>query len=257
MSVDRIAGYLERRRTTAHPLEQALIAAACGSPSGQEPPIDLNTYIRQAPDFTSRLKHALLNALLMACGAGHSPGPVPDRSSFSRTGLHPWAKVQTTAVKVIWAPVPDASFRAEHRDVDVLLSTLNRDGIREGNLLVHLSALHALHRLGGHDTVVRDGLDTVLRHQRRDGGIPFFTDTDTWCTATAGVALLAAGAPDDVIYSITTHLVGRQKPNGAWSVSDISEVTDADDTSVVRELLQTRADPAHRNAIERGRQALR
>ncbi|TDD57676.1 hypothetical protein E1263_22545 [Kribbella antibiotica] len=251
----RITGYLQRRRATAHPLDQALIAAACGSPADGRS-VDLNAYIAQAPDFTSRRKRATFEALLLACGAEIGTESAPDQTSFSNTGLHPWAEAQTTAVKVIWATAPGARHQAEHRDIELLLSTQNSDEIWEGNLLVHLSALHALHRQGGHEAIVRNGVDKLLAHQRRDGGIPFFTDTDTWCTATAGVALQAAGAPDDVIQTIADNLVRRQKPQGSWSVTDIAEVTDIDDTSVILELLQTYDDPAHRQAIERGRQSL-
>ncbi|WP_327399710.1 hypothetical protein OG194_05535 [Streptomyces sp. NBC_01288] len=252
---ERISGYLKRRRTSAGPLDQALIAAACGSPS-DSPSVDLDAYIAQAPTFTSRRKRVTFETFLIACGAKIGMEAEPDHTAFSNAGLHPWAETQTTAVKVIWATASGARHRIEHRDIDLLVSTQNRKEIWEGNLLVHLSALHALHRLGGHETLVRDGVDQVLQHQRRDGGIPFFTDTDTWCTATAGVALLAAGAPDDVIQSIADNLVDRQKPNGGWSVTDIADVTDTDDTSVVLELLHTHNDPTHEEAVERGRQAL-
>ncbi|MFI9627624.1 prenyltransferase/squalene oxidase repeat-containing protein [Streptomyces sp. NPDC052042] len=251
----RIAGYLDRRRSTAHPLEQAVIAAACGTPAGSRP-LDLDAYIAQAPDFTGRRKRATFDALLIACGAEHDTDREPDPASFSNAGLHPWADVQTTSVKVIWATVPGVTGRVEQRDVDLLLSTQGRSGIWEGNLLVHLSVLHALHRLGGHEDVVRAGVDRLLEHQRRDGGIPFFTDTDTWCTATAGVALLAAGAPDEVVRAIADNLVERQKPNGGWSVTDVSDVTDNDDVSVILELLQTLGDPAHEAAVDSARQAL-
>ncbi|MFC9294726.1 prenyltransferase/squalene oxidase repeat-containing protein [Streptomyces sp. NPDC057011] len=252
----RITGYLQRRRTTAHPLEQVLIAAACGSPADGRQSLDLDTYITQAPDFTSRRKRATFEALLIACGAESGTKWVPDETSFSNAGLHPWAEAQTAAVKVIWATAPGARHIVERRDIDLLLSTQNRSEIWEGNLLVHLSALHALHRLGGHEDIVRNGVDTLLEHQRRDGGIPFFTDTDTWCTATAGVALLAAGAPDDLIHAMADNLVRRQKANGGWSVTDGAEVTDVDDTSVVLELLQTHGSSGHRQAIERGTKAL-
>ncbi|MDI3390757.1 terpene cyclase/mutase family protein [Streptomyces sp. B-S-A8] len=255
----RIAGYLRRRRDTADPLDQALIAAACGSPADHGRPVDLGSYIAQAPDFTTRRKRVFFEALLIACGAedgGAESAPAPEQAAFSHAGLHPWAEAQTTAVKVIWATARGAQHRIEDRDIELLVSLQNQDEIWEGNLLVHLSALHALHRLGGHEAVVRSGADKVLKHQRRDGGIPFFTDTDTWCTATAGVALMAAGAPDDVIQTIADNLVQRQKPNGGWSVTDIANVTDIDDTSVILELLQTHDDPAHEKAIERGRQSL-
>ncbi|MFJ3582345.1 prenyltransferase/squalene oxidase repeat-containing protein [Streptomyces sp. NPDC090127] len=252
---ERIAGYLQRRRVTADPLDRALIAASCGSPADSRS-IDLDAYIVQAPDFTSRRKRATFEALLIACGADIDTRPAPDGTAYSNAGLHPWAEAQTTAVKVILAIASGTRHQIEDRDVNLLLSIQNRDEIWEGNLLVHLSALHALHRLGGHESLVHRGVDALLKHQRPDGGIPFFTDTDTWCTATAGVALLAAGAPDDVIQAIADNLVHRQKPNGGWSVTDIADVTDADDTSVILELLQTHDDPAHEKAIERGRQAL-
>ncbi|MFJ9643015.1 prenyltransferase/squalene oxidase repeat-containing protein [Streptomyces sp. NPDC101206] len=255
---ERITGYLQRRQATAHPLEGALIAAACGGDRADaRSSLDLDAYIAQAPDFTSGRKRANFEAMLIACGAAAGTEPAPDPTAFSSAGLHPWAEVQTTAVKLIWATAPGTPHRIDPRDVKLLLSTQDRqDGIWEGNLLVHLSALHALHRLGGHEDTVRRGVDRTLAHQRRDGGIPFFTDTDTWCTATAGVALLAASAPHGLIRTIADHLVQHQKPNGGWSVTAAADVTDADDTSVVLELLQSLDNPAHYQAVDRGHQAL-
>ncbi|MFE3902084.1 hypothetical protein ACFXPY_17580, partial [Streptomyces sp. NPDC059153] len=95
----------------------------------------------------------------IACGAQSGTVSTPDQASFSNAGLHPWAEAQTTTVKVIWATAPGIRCPIERRDIDLLLSTQNRDGIWEGNLLVHLSALHALHRLGGHEDLVRLGAD--------------------------------------------------------------------------------------------------
>ncbi|MFJ9446720.1 prenyltransferase/squalene oxidase repeat-containing protein [Kitasatospora sp. NPDC101235] len=252
---ERIVGYLERNRAAAHPLEQVAVAAACGE-SADRLALDFDVLIAQAPEFTGRRKRAFFEALLIACGLQLGADGEPDEASFSNAGLHPWAEVQTTAVKLIWATVPGAKCQAGQPDVELLLATQGRDGLWEGNLLVHLSVLHALHRLGGHEDVVRAGVERFLAHQRPDGGIPFFTDTDTWCTATAGVALLAAGVSEDVVRAVADNLVKRQKPNGGWSVTDISEVTDIDDTSVTLELLQTLGDPAHKQAVDSARQTV-
>lgn len=134
----------------------------------------------------------------------------------------------------------------------LLLDTQSRTHLWEGNILIHLSALHALSGLPGTEQTVREGLRRVVAHQRPDGGFPFVTDTDTWCTATAGVALLASGAPRDVLDRIAAHLEERQLPGGGWSYTDLSCQADVDDTSVAVQFLHSLNPVRYREPVTRG-----
>ncbi|WP_328315408.1 terpene synthase family protein [Streptomyces sp. NBC_00388] len=122
----------------------------------------------------------------------------------------------------------------------------------EGHLLAHVLALHALARLPGHDALVRDGLAAMLPLQRADGGFPFVSDIDTWCTTTGGLALAVAGAPEPVLHRVAGYLVGEQKPCGGWSITAGTRLTDTDDTSVALEFLQALSPVRYRHEIDAG-----
>ncbi|MFI9627384.1 polyprenyl diphosphate synthase [Streptomyces sp. NPDC052042] len=66
----------------------------------------------------------------------------------------------------------------------------------------------------GTQQLVAAGLGKVLEHQRADGGLPFVSDADTWCTATAGVALASVGTVPEVLHRLAGHLVRQQLPAG-------------------------------------------
>jgi squalene-hopene/tetraprenyl-beta-curcumene cyclase/sporulenol synthase len=140
--------------------------------------------------------------------------------------------------------------------VAVLRATQRPGIVWDGYVLLHLLVLHALAYLPGHEETVRAGLRTVLAYQRTDGGFPFVADIDTWCTATAGVALAASGAPRATLDRIAGQLVTRQRPSGGWSITDGVELTDVDDTSVALEFLQALDPQRYREAIDRGLGAL-
>jgi hypothetical protein len=141
-------------------------------------------------------------------------------------------------------------------DVAVLRAARRPGAVWERHLLAHLLVLHALAYLPGNEETVREGLRAVLPYQREDGGFPFVSDVDTWCTATAGVALAVAGAPPAALDRIARQLVARQRPSGGWSITEGVELTDVDDTSVALEFLQTLDPCRYESAIDRGLRAL-
>lgn len=209
--------------------------------------------VARAPLFTGPRKRLLFQAVLVMLG---SEAP-PDRCEpFPLQGLHPWASIQVTAAKVVLA---DAAARAEtigSGEVALLLSTQRPGRVWEGNLLIHLLVLHALSRLPGNVTTVRDGIRTALLHQRDDGGVPFVTDTDTWTAVTAGLALRTARAPYGSLDRIAQHVLRLQHPGGGWSYTDHARLADTDCTAVALEFLHA-ADPhAHRTPVQHGIRAL-
>jgi squalene-hopene/tetraprenyl-beta-curcumene cyclase len=245
---DRLAAYLSTQRDAPGPLDRLLARAALDGRAVREEP-DTEGFVARAPDFTGPRKRALLQAVLVLLGV--IPGtrfPAPE--AFSLDGLHTWARVQVTAVKVILAHASGNPHRIQEHDVELLRSTQRAGKVWEGNLLIHLSTLHALAPLSRQRRLVTQGIRTALEHQRDDGGMPFIPDEDTWVTATAGVALHAAGAPAPVVDAIARRLVRLQQPGGGWSYTDGAQLADVDCTSVAVEVLHLAGHETHRAPVD-------
>lgn len=247
---DRVAAYLNDHRCSPQPLERLLARAALGNQADAADLLDVDAFLRQVPDFTGPRKHALLDAVLYLLGAAPTPRN-PGTGAFSQRGLHPWARIQVTAVKIILAHARRAMNEVGDQDVDLLRSTQRPGTVWEGNLLIHLSVLHALSLVPGCDELVAQGIRTTLEHQREDGGMPFICDEDTWVTATAGIALHAVGADKPVLDRISARLVSLQDPSGGWSYSERAQLTDVDCTSAALEVLHLTDPAAHRIPIRR------
>ncbi|MEU0116359.1 prenyltransferase/squalene oxidase repeat-containing protein [Streptomyces bobili] len=213
----------------------------------------LEDIISRIPDFTGSRKRALVHAIFTMLGAATTHGDVAP--AFDVSALHPWAAVQAVAVKAV---LDRAAGRAPagRGDVTLLVSTQRPGTVWEGNLFIHLSVLHALVDVPGMESVVDAGLRTALMHQQEDGGLPFVTDTDTWCTVTAGLALGSVGAPREALHRIARHLVHVQHENGGWSYTDRAQLPDTDCTTVAVEFLHQLDTDAYRDPIRRGLDAL-
>ncbi|MCS7482860.1 prenyltransferase/squalene oxidase repeat-containing protein [Umezawaea endophytica] len=241
--------YLRSLPPESDPLD-VVIAQAALRRSGKLAPELRESVVAKSPDFTGPRKRALLDGVFAILGQPADVGPESYQDTLRRNGLHSWAQVQVTALKgVLTGSLTD-------EDVHVLVATQRLPGIWEGNLLIHLFTLHALQRLPGTEAVVAEGIRKALQHVRPDGSVPFVTDTDTWCTATAGVALAAADAPEPVLRRVAARLVDCQQPGGGWSVTDAALQTDVDDTSVALQFLQSRVDRSSGRAVERGLSSL-
>ncbi|MFS8104203.1 hypothetical protein LFM09_44540 [Lentzea alba] len=249
----RVVDYLRDARSTASPWDALTIDLALDGPA-EVPSSVWDDLLARSPDFTGSRKLAFLNAYLALCGA--APQTPELAATGTLDGLHCWAAVQVTSTKVVLATESGRSDLVNDEDVRILLGTQGQDGVWEGNVLLHLWALHALDRLPGTADVVRSGVRALLVCQRPDGGFPFVTDTDTWCTATAGVALATAGAPSSVLARMASHLLERQQPAGGWSYTDRSTQTDVDDTSVAVQFLHTLDPVAYAVPIARGIRSL-
>ncbi|XUZ94156.1 prenyltransferase/squalene oxidase repeat-containing protein [Streptomyces araujoniae] len=247
-----VRGFL-RSRTAAgavEGVEGALAGAVLDRRALVPADLGLDQVTGTAPDFTAVRKRALVHAFAAAVDERFLP--CWDEAAFSPAGLHSWAAVQVTASKVILAKATGNTARISDEDVRLLLDTQGRPHLWEGNVLIHLSVLHALSGLPGTGRIVQEGIRRALAHQRPDGGLPFVTDTDTWCTATAGVALAASGAPREVLDRIAAHLVERQLPGGGWSYTDLSCQADVDDTSVAVQFLHSLDPVRFQEPVTRG-----
>ncbi|MFJ9523669.1 prenyltransferase/squalene oxidase repeat-containing protein [Kitasatospora sp. NPDC101801] len=248
-----LRGFLLARAATLRGADLALVAAALKHEWADEPDL-LLAALAAVPGFTAARKRSLLNALAVIVDS--EAVPEWDEAAFDVSRLHSWAAVQVTAVKVILADAAGRLEQVDDEDVRRLLDTQRAPHVWEGNVLIQLSVLHALARLPGTAAVVESGVRKVLEHQRPDGGMPFVSDTDTWCTATAGMALAAAGAPEEILHRIAGHLIRQQQPAGGWSYTDLACQTDVDDTSVAVQFLHQLDAGRYREPIERGIRSL-
>ncbi|MGI5479292.1 prenyltransferase/squalene oxidase repeat-containing protein [Streptomyces lavendofoliae] len=249
---DRLVRYLRRQRHLSDAWDEAFTATVLGRHRGSAVHQRMaEEFVARTPAFTGWRKRLLAKSLFVMLG-----GPAPAVAAEDLAGelLHPWAAVQVAAARTVLAHGAGRSDLVRDQDISLLLSTqqpgqLGR--VWEGNVLIHLMVLHALARLPGHEPAVARGVSTVLRQQRDDGGIPFVTDTDTWCTVVAGLALHTAGAPSQTLRPVAAHLMSLQRPDGGWSYTDRAKLADTDCTAVAVELLH-RLDPvASRTAIGR------
>jgi squalene-hopene/tetraprenyl-beta-curcumene cyclase len=249
----RLAAYLAAHLDSPRPLDRLLARAALHARPAAADRLDIDQFLAQAPGFTGARKRALLHAVLLLLD--HAPATEPPVSeAFCLRGLHPWARVQVTAVKTILAHCQPHLI--DGRDLELLRSTQRTGTVWEGNLLIHLSVLHALAPLPGQHRLIAGGIRTALRHQRANGGMPFICDEDTWVTATAGVALHAAAAPAPVLNAIARRLLSLQQPGGGWSYTQGARLADVDCTSVAVEVLHLTGPDTHRTPIYRAIGAL-
>ena len=254
---DRLASFLAAHRDTPEPTDRLMARTALYGSRPETDPLDVDRFLMKAPHFTGPRKRVLLHVILLLLqGTRTAPPPPPpcDPEAFSLDGLHSWARIQVTAVKVILARVQH--HLVDEHDVQLLRSTQQPGAVWEGNLLIHLFVLHALAPLPGHQQLLTDGVRTALQHQRADGGIPFICDEDTWLTANAGVALHTAGAPALVLGAIATRLLHLQQHHGGWSYTEQARLADVDCTSVAAEYLHLVGTDTHHAAIRRAMSAL-
>jgi hypothetical protein len=244
----RLAAYLSAHRDSPAALDRLLARAALNGLAATTDPLDMEDFIARAPDFTGPRKRALLHAVLLLLGATPT-ARLRDLQPFSPRSLHRWARVQVTAIAAILTHAYGDTGAVPKPDLDLLRSTQRAGTLWEGNLLIHLSVLHALTPLPGQCDLVSRGIRTALEHQRADGGMPFICDEDTWDTATAGVALHAAAAPASAVDAIARRLARIQRPGGGWSFTDSARLADVDCTSVAVEVLHLAGSGTQRTLI--------
>ncbi len=248
----RLRSYLEQQQPRLDGLEHVLAEAALGD-TGFGPGA-AQEWVSLAPAFTAARKRALVEMLAVVLDDHHVP--VWDERAFDGAGLHSWALVQMSAVKAVLATAAGSPQRVTDEDVRRLMDTQRAPHVWEGNVFIHLSVLHALARLPGTEALVAEGLHKLRAHQRPDGGLPFVSDTDTWCTATCGAALASAGADPRVQHRLAAHLTRRQLPAGGWSYTDLACQSDVDDTSVAVQFLHVLDAERYAGSVQRGMRSL-
>lgn len=247
----RLAAFLEANRQSADPFDNMLARVALGERDTSNVEDLIHKLVRQAPAFASARKRAFVLTLFALLGLDvEMPDPADDGLDFA--GLHDWAIVEVTAMRVILAAATGHKASVSDADRERLVATQGLSGIWEGHLLVHLFVLHALSEIPDTAELVLAGIQQALRYQRADGSIAFVCDTDTWCSVTGGIALLAVGAPRDVVCLVAQHVVRQQRTDGGWAFTDSAYQIDLDDTSVALQFLQVCDARHYRESTRRG-----
>ncbi|WP_329172694.1 prenyltransferase/squalene oxidase repeat-containing protein [Streptomyces sp. NBC_01477] len=273
---DRLLAYLRPHRQSADRLDAVLASLAVGGAAGRETGGDsalvgtlASGVLAAAPGFISVRRRLMVYAVLCVLGCPlPADAELPGGGQAPTDPLHSWAAVQQASITLILAGAMGVRNRSTEAALGTLLATDPATTVWEGYALMHLLALHALAGVPGQEETVRRGLETLLRHQRPDGGFPFVLAMDNWCTATGGLALHAAGADPALLRRMTAMLgahqggarlrsLSRGAPlTGGWSMSPLVAQNDVDDTSCALELLQAVDPVTHAGAVRRGVDAL-
>jgi squalene-hopene/tetraprenyl-beta-curcumene cyclase/sporulenol synthase len=273
---DRVLAFLEAHQDSPEKLDRVLARLAVARATGRASDGDTalvgkltDGVLGAAPGFISARRRMMVCAVLSVLGC-----PLP-RDVTEAIGdeapsdpMHSWAAVQQASVTLILAAAAGVSNKATADALDTLLAIDPASRVWEGYVLMHLLALHGLAGVPGNEAVVRGGVDTLLGHQREDGGFPFVAELDIWCTSTAGLGLAAAGARPELLQRMARMLVRHQGGaslrslsrgatlSGGWSMSPGVAQNDVDCTACALEFLHITGPVEYGGAVRRGVDAL-
>ncbi|MCI3221215.1 prenyltransferase/squalene oxidase repeat-containing protein [Streptomyces sp. NP-1717] len=277
---DRALAFLKAHLDTPQEFDRvlatlAVAGAADRASAGDADLIDKLTdaLLGAAPEFISARRRRMLYAVLSVLGCPLPPGVVPSAGERAPTDpIHSWAAVQQASVTLILASATGVSNGATDAALRTLTAVRPAATVWEGYVLLDLLSLHALAGVPGQEATVRGGLETLLRHQRADGGFPFVLEMRNWCTSTAAIALVAAGAGPDVPRAMAKMLAAHEVDgsrralcrslsrgatlSGGWSIGPDVAQNDVDCTSCVLELLQEIDPVGYGGTVRRGVDAL-
>ncbi|GAA0451286.1 prenyltransferase/squalene oxidase repeat-containing protein [Streptomyces sp. NPDC046215] len=201
--------------------------------------------LRTFDHFTGARKRALLSTCLALCGVlpydrrvAAAPLPHPDRVAT-------WTRLALLATRVLHAHGTGQAAQVPAGELGELRWLMRAGSTRdiwEGNLLVHLLALHALHALRPDDRQVGEGLRVLASRQNADGGLPFTDSHDVFLTAKAGLVLARACYGYRTVRRMGDFVAAAQRPDGGWPYASGVHQTDVDSTAVCLEFLRA-ADP--------------
>ncbi|MFF9028429.1 prenyltransferase/squalene oxidase repeat-containing protein [Streptomyces iakyrus] len=277
---DGVLAFLRAHLDTPREFDRVLATLAVGRAADRSPADDTDlidkltdALLGAAPEFISARRRRMLYAVLSVLGCPLPPGLVPAADEEAPTDpMHSWAAVQQAAVTLILASAAGVSNEATAAALNTLNATRPATTVWEGYVLLHLLSLHGLAGVPGQEATVRSGLETLLRHQRDDGGFPFVLEMQNWCTSTAAIAFAAAGAPpallqtiagklaahrvDDSLRSLSLSLSRGAALTGGWSIGPGVAQNDVDCTSCVLEFLQETDPVSYGGTVRRGVDAL-
>ena len=273
---DRVLAFLRGHLGSSQEFDRVIATLAVGRATGRASAGDADivdkltdALLGAAPAFISARRRRMLYAVLSLLGCPLPADAAPAADEAAPTDpAHSWSAVQQAAVTLVLATATGVSNAATAAALRTLTAVRPATTVWEGYVLLHLLSLHALAGVPGQEETVRGGLETLLRHQRDDGGFPFVVDLQHWCTSTAGIALAATGSPPGVLRAMAQALASheidesqrslcRSLSRGApladgWSFGPRVAQNDVDCTSCILEFLHAVDPVAHRGAVRRG-----
>jgi len=244
-----ICEYLERQRPRVRNnadngvavFENALIDAALGTAERNSRAAG---FLEHFEHFTSDRKRFMFHAILAELGV------VPSDDSFELSSVRydlyaTWVNLEMCAAKILQAFQRGRPELAGQVDRDYLLTELAGGSVRsvyEADVFAHALALLAARRLCPGSPLVRDGIRYLLRCQNSDGGFPFIAGWEPFLTATAGLALAAAGEDRPVLQAMGEFVARHQGADGGWPYAPRVRQSDADCSPYCLEFLRV-ADP--------------
>jgi len=233
-----LAGYLRRASLIrdAAPFDRMLAPAALGRPTVL-PFNEALAWLDEYDHFTAVRKRRVFGSVLGLLGVV-APEDIPDLSAVRYRGMAPWVELCLCALKVINAYGRGTPHQVSDEDRVFLFDRL-ADNLAAGcHFTSYLLALYACGLLRSGSSVVRDGAAQLVQLRSADGGMPFVPEMEIFCTATAGLALVRAGAPRALMTRMADFLVALQSADGGWAFTATSRQSDVDDTAYCVEFLR-------------------
>ena len=221
------------------PLAQLI---AKGSPF--DPGIAITGLIDEFEHHTLQRKRLYFDCILSELS--EAPRRSINLADFDAGGPHQsWTELILVALKISHAAATDRLEQVPGVQVRMLKSLLTDDGLYEHNVMCGALGLLALLRLDPLDAKRRSL--NLLKHQRPDGGFPFFVvHIDIFATSLAGLALhqtlpllprQGRASVFSTLRKMATFVASQQADDGGWSYARGIRQTDVDDTSYAAQLL--------------------
>lgn len=249
----RIAGYLalERRRRELAPFDQMLVSSVM--PGARAPEVgQVERQLAIGERFAPRRKRIMFRAILAVMGIGRFEDCRED--DFASDGEYQsWVRIEMIALKILHAMHLGRPAWIKEESIRALTTAMTETQLREHMMLRQIVVLFALRSIAGEEPFVRTGIEQLLAAQNPDGGFPYLSGLEIFCTAVAGLALAGPGHEHGraALARMTGYLASHQQVNGGWAYAEGVEQTDVDDTVYCLDLLQSVAQPEHARHVSR------
>jgi prenyltransferase beta subunit len=243
----RIAGYLdlERGRRELDPFDQLLVTGVVpGAKAPETGPVERQ--LSTGERFASRRKQVMFRAVLAMMGIGRFEDCRED--DFAPDGPYQsWVRIEMIALKILHAMHLERPAWIKEEDILALTEVMRQSPLRDHMVLRQILALFALRSIPRQESTVRMGIERVLAGQAPDGGFPYLSGLEIFCTAVAGLALAGAGHGHarTALASMAGYLASHQQANGGWAYGEGIEQTDVDDTVYCLEFLRSMGQRKH------------
>jgi squalene-hopene/tetraprenyl-beta-curcumene cyclase len=250
----QLEGYLRAQHIDERkdPLHAVLRRHALGE-STEKDAEAVRAYLARFDHFTARRKRMMFSVLMAVLGLAPFDTQLTweEFSGGGQEKYQSWVSVTVAALRILHAMGSGHPDWVSAEDVEKLTTTQSTNGAWEKHLLANILALLALRHFPQHCLSVQNGVGLLVSVQNADGGIPFIAGLEIFCTATAGLALVGAGAHPALLYRMADYLLGEQKSDGGWAYAEDVHQTDVDDTAYCLEFLRMLDPVRHGDAIAR------